>query len=32
MEKSFCRGGRKVYPGDVVEFNGETYRAVKESE
>lgn len=24
--------GKKVYPGDVVEFNGESYRAVKETE
>jgi ribosome-associated protein len=22
--------GKKVYPGDVVAFNGETFRAVKE--
>lgn len=24
--------GKKVYPDDVVEFNGETYRAVREAE
>ena len=24
------RRGKKIYPGDTVEFNGETYTAVKE--